>query len=36
MSNAKFEMLQPKARASPQGYANGIVAEGRLVYVPKT
>ena len=33
MSNAEFEFLQPKAWASPQGYANGIAAEGRLVFV---
>ena len=33
MSNAEFEFLQPKAWASPQGYANGIAAEGRLVFI---
>ena len=33
MSNAEFEILQPKDWASPQGYANGIAAEGRLVFI---
>jgi len=33
MSNAGFEILQPKNWASPQGYANGITAEGRLVFI---
>jgi len=33
MSNAGFEILQPKGWASPQGYANGIAAEGRLVFI---
>ena len=33
MSNADFEILQPKAWVSPQGYANGIAAEGRQVFI---
>ena len=33
MSNADFEILQPKGWASPQGYANGIAAEGRVVFI---
>ena len=33
MSNAEFETLQPKGWASPQGYANGIAVEGRLVFI---
>ena len=33
MSNADFEILQPKAWASPQGYANGIAAAGRVVFI---
>ena len=33
MSKANFEILQPKGWASPQGYANGIAAEGRQVFI---
>ena len=33
MSNAGFSFLQPDGWAPPQGYANGIAAEGRQVYV---
>jgi enamine deaminase RidA (YjgF/YER057c/UK114 family) len=33
MSSADFKFLQPKAWAEPQGYANGIAAEGRLVFI---
>jgi enamine deaminase RidA (YjgF/YER057c/UK114 family) len=33
MSSAGFEILQPKGWASPQGYANGIAARGRLVFI---
>ena len=33
MSNSDFEILQPKAWVSPQGYANGIAAKGRLVFI---
>ena len=33
MSTSEFEILQPKGWASPQGYANGIAAEGRLVFI---
>ncbi len=32
MSNP-FEILQPAGWASPKGYANGIAATGRQVYV---
>lgn len=28
-----FEILQPEGWAPPRGYSNGIVAEGRLVFV---
>ena len=33
MSSADFEFLQPKAWAAPQGYANGIAAQGRIVFI---
>ena len=33
MSETEFETLQPKGWTSPQGYANGIAAEGRLVFI---
>jgi enamine deaminase RidA (YjgF/YER057c/UK114 family) len=33
MSNSDFEILNPKAWAPPKGYANGIAAEGRQVYI---
>ncbi len=33
MSETEFDILQPKGWASPQGYANGIAAEGRLVFI---
>jgi len=33
MSKAGFEILQPQGWAEPQGYANGIAAEGRLVFI---
>jgi enamine deaminase RidA (YjgF/YER057c/UK114 family) len=33
MSNSDFEILQPKAWTSPQGYANGIATEGRLIFI---
>ncbi len=33
MSNGDFEILQPKSWAAPQGYANGIAAEGRVVFI---
>jgi enamine deaminase RidA (YjgF/YER057c/UK114 family) len=29
----QFEVLQPKDWPAPKGYANGIVAEGRQVYI---
>jgi enamine deaminase RidA (YjgF/YER057c/UK114 family) len=28
-----FEILQPKAWAKPQGYANGVAANGRQVFI---
>jgi enamine deaminase RidA (YjgF/YER057c/UK114 family) len=33
MSKADFEILQPKSWTSPQGYANGIAAKGRQVFI---
>ena len=33
MSKAAFSFLQPEGWAPPQGYANGIAAEGRHIYV---
>ena len=33
MSTSAFEILQPKGWTSPQGYANGIAAEGRIVFI---
>ena len=33
MSEAEFDILQPKGWPNPQGYANGIAAEGRLVFI---
>ena len=33
MSTSEFEILQPKGWVSPQGYANGIAAEGRVVFI---
>jgi enamine deaminase RidA (YjgF/YER057c/UK114 family) len=33
MSNAAFSFLQPDGWAPPQGYANGIAAPGRQIYV---
>ena len=33
MSNNAFEILQPAGWAKPKGYANGIAASGRQVYV---
>jgi enamine deaminase RidA (YjgF/YER057c/UK114 family) len=33
MSSSEFEILQPKGWVSPQGYANGIAAEGRVVFI---
>ena len=33
MSDIELEILQPKGWASPQGYANGIAAEGRMVFI---
>ena len=29
----KFDVLQPKDWPAPKGYANGVVAEGRQVYI---
>jgi enamine deaminase RidA (YjgF/YER057c/UK114 family) len=33
MSKSEFETLQPKDWKAPKGYANGIAAEGRQVFV---
>lgn len=30
---SEFQILQPKGWAAPKGYANGIAAEGRLVFI---
>ncbi len=33
MSKSMFEVLQPKGWAAPKGYANGIAAQGRQIFV---
>jgi enamine deaminase RidA (YjgF/YER057c/UK114 family) len=33
MSKGPFEIVQPKHWAAPKGYANGIVAQGRQVFI---
>jgi len=33
MSASNFDILQPKAWARPKGYANGIAAAGRQVFI---
>ena len=33
MSNNSFEIVQPKHWAAPKGYANGVAAQGRQVFV---
>jgi enamine deaminase RidA (YjgF/YER057c/UK114 family) len=33
MNNEAFRFLQPKDWKAPKGYANGIVAEGRQVFI---
>ena len=33
MNDNEFEILQPATWAKPQGYANGIAAEGRQVFI---
>jgi enamine deaminase RidA (YjgF/YER057c/UK114 family) len=33
MSDGNFEILQPKNWVAPQGYANGVVAKGRQVFI---
>ncbi len=33
MSDSNFKILQPKNWVAPQGYANGVVAEGRQVFI---
>ena len=33
MKQGDFDILQPKAWATPKGYANGIVAQGRQVFI---
>jgi len=33
MIESDFKILQPRAWAAPKGYVNGIVAEGRYVFI---
>ena len=33
MSKSSFEFLQPKNWLAPKGYSNGVVAEGRQVFI---
>jgi len=33
MSKGSFEIVQPKHWAAPKGYANGIAAQGRQIFV---
>lgn len=33
MSKSSFEIVQPKHWAAPKGYANGIAAQGRQVFI---
>jgi enamine deaminase RidA (YjgF/YER057c/UK114 family) len=33
MSKKAFEVLQPKSWAAPKGYANGVAAQGRQVFI---
>ena len=33
MKSPEFEVLQPEGWARPRGYANGIAAEGRTIFV---
>jgi enamine deaminase RidA (YjgF/YER057c/UK114 family) len=33
MTDTGFDILQPKGWAPPRGYANGVVAEGRQVFI---
>ena len=33
MSKSGFEFLQPKNWSAPKGYSNGVVAEGRHVFI---
>jgi enamine deaminase RidA (YjgF/YER057c/UK114 family) len=33
MSDSEFEILQPQGWTAPQGYSNGIAAEGRQVFI---
>jgi enamine deaminase RidA (YjgF/YER057c/UK114 family) len=33
MSDKLFEILQPKSWAPPKGYANGVAAQGRQVFI---
>lgn len=33
MNDSNFEILQPENWVAPQGYANGVVAEGRQVFI---
>jgi enamine deaminase RidA (YjgF/YER057c/UK114 family) len=33
MTQKRFDILQPKSWATPKGYANGIAAQGRQVFI---
>jgi enamine deaminase RidA (YjgF/YER057c/UK114 family) len=33
MSKSSFEIVQPKHWVAPKGYANGVVAQGRQVFI---
>jgi enamine deaminase RidA (YjgF/YER057c/UK114 family) len=33
MSKSSFEIVQPKHWAAPKGYANGIAAQGRQIFI---
>jgi len=33
MNDSNFEILQPENWVAPQGYANGVVAKGRQVFI---
>jgi enamine deaminase RidA (YjgF/YER057c/UK114 family) len=33
MSEKEFDILQPKNWPAPKGYSNGVIAEGRLVFI---
>ena len=33
MNKSTIEFVQPKNRAAPKGYANGVVAQGRQIFI---